>query len=172
GLGGPEVGFPRSMFAEAFALTRAAGLPGVPHAGETTGPESVWAALDDLGAVRIGHGINAVHDERLVAHLVENQIPLEICPTSNLCTGAVVDITEHPFPVLRDAGVPVTVNSDDPGMFATTLNREYGIAHSVFGLSTAELADLARAAVHHSFAPDATKKRISAEIDGLGELEH
>ncbi|MFP5346715.1 MAG: adenosine deaminase [Actinomycetes bacterium] len=167
GLGGPEVGFPRVMFAEAFAMTRAAGLPAVPHAGETTGPESVWSALNDLGAVRIGHGINAVSDPRLVAHLAEHQIPLEVCPTSNLCTGAVPDLTDHPFPALREAGVPVTINSDDPGMFATTLNREYEIAHAVFGLSTAELADLARAAVHHSFAPDATKKRISAEIDGL-----
>jgi aminodeoxyfutalosine deaminase len=165
GLGGPEVGFPRAAFAEAFDLTRAAGLPSVPHAGETTGPESVWSALNDLGAVRIGHGINAAQDERLMEHLARSDIALEICPTSNLCTGAVADLTQHPFPTLRAAGIPVTLNSDDPGMFATTLNREYEVAHEVFGLSTAELADLSRAAVRHSFAADATKRSLLQQVD-------
>lgn len=167
GLGGPEIGFPRELFAEAFDMARAAGLPTVPHAGETTGPESVWTALNRLGASRIGHGIAAADDERLMAHLAEHDIPLEICPTSNICTGAVSDLTEHPFGVLRDAGVPLTLNSDDPGMFATTLNREYEIAHSVFGLGATELADLARAAVRHSFAAEATKQRLLAEIGSV-----
>jgi aminodeoxyfutalosine deaminase len=165
GLGGPEIGFPREVFAESFDMVRAAGLPTVPHAGETTGPESVWAAIERLGAQRIGHGINAAADERLMAHLAEHDIPLEICPTSNICTGAVAEITEHPFTTLRDAGVPLTLNSDDPGMFATTLNREYQIAHKVFGLSPGELADLAKAAVRYSFADDDTQAALSAAID-------
>ncbi|GAB2690489.1 adenosine deaminase [Thalassiella azotivora] len=165
GLGGPEIGFPRELFAEAFDMVRAHGLPTVPHAGETTGPESVWAALERLGASRVGHGINAVQDERLLAHLAERQVPLEVCPTSNLRTGAVADLAEHPFPRLREAGVPVSLASDDPGMFDTTLNREYELAHTVFGLSTGELADLARAAVEHSFAPEETRRRVLAEID-------
>jgi len=106
GLGGPEIGFPREVFGDAFDMVRASGLPSVPHAGETTGPESVWSALDRLGAQRIGHGIGAAQDDRLMAHLADRRIPLEICPTSNICTGAVRDLTEHPFMALWDAGVP------------------------------------------------------------------
>lgn len=171
GLGGPEIGVERPQFAEVFARARALGLASVPHAGETTGPQTVRDALDSLGAVRIGHGIRAVDDPALVSELAERQIPLEIAPTSNLCTGAVASLDEHPFPVLRDAGVLVTLNSDDPGMFDTTLEREYQLAHDAFGLSLADLAELARAAVDASFAADDIKIRISEEIDAVvGEL--
>jgi adenosine deaminase len=152
-------------------MVRAAGLPTVPHAGETTGPESVWSAIERLGASRIGHGINAASDERLMAHLAERDIPLEICPTSNICTGAVADIADHPFTTLRDAGVPLTLNSDDPGMFATTLNREYEIAHEVFGLSVTDLVDVAKAAVRYSFADADTQAALSAAIDEVAEVD-
>ncbi|MGH1563151.1 adenosine deaminase [Mumia sp. DW29H23] len=165
GLGGPEIGVERPQFADVFARARALGLASVPHAGETTGPQTVRDALDTLGAVRIGHGIRAADDPALVAELVERRVPLEIAPTSNLRTGAVTAIEDHPFVALRDAGVLVTLNSDDPGMFDTTLEHEYQLAHDVFGLSLADLADVARAAVDVSFAPDTLKVAIRDEID-------
>ena len=111
-----------------FSRARAAGLHSVPHAGETTGPQTIWDALEDLGAERIGHGTSAVQDPALVEHLVETQIPLEVCPTSNIATRAVDRLENHPIKQLYDAGVHVTVNSDDPPMFGTTLTREYEIA--------------------------------------------
>jgi aminodeoxyfutalosine deaminase len=165
GLGGPEAGVPRNEFAGLFRHARELGLHSVPHAGETVGAAEVWSSIDLLGAERIGHGIAAASDPELMAVLVDRGIALEVCPTSNICTGAVHDIREHPFPVLRDAGVRVTINTDDPGMFGTDLNREYGIAHEVFGLDRAALTDLARESVRASFASDATKSRVLVEID-------
>ena len=139
----------------------------MPHAGETVGPDEIWSSIDLLGAERIGHGISAARDPGLMAVLVERGIPLEVCPTSNICTGAVPSLAEHPFPVLRDAGVRVTLNTDDPGMFSTDLNREYVIAHEVFGLDATDLAELARESVRASFAPGETQARVLAEIDGF-----
>ncbi len=167
GLGGPEIGVPRQQFAEVFARARALGLASVPHAGETTGPQTIRDAIEDLGAVRIGHGIAAAQDPELMSHLVESGIALEVCPTSNVCTRAVASLADHPFPVLRAAGVPLTLNSDDPGMFDTTLNTEYAIAGTTFGLTRSELAELARAGVRHSFADAATKSALSAGIDAV-----
>jgi aminodeoxyfutalosine deaminase len=164
GLGGPEAGIPRRQFAEHFARARAAGLRSVPHAGESTGPESVWEALRDLGAERIGHGIASIQDPALVAHLVEHRIPLEISPTSNQATRVVERIEEHPIRALRDAGVVVTVNSDDPPMFGTTLNREYAIAADLLDLDEQGLRDLAATAVDVSFAPPEVKARVRGEI--------
>jgi aminodeoxyfutalosine deaminase len=167
GLGGPEIGVPRPQFAEVFARARALGLASVPHAGETTGPQTIREAIADLRAVRIGHGIAAAQDERLMDHLVEHDIALEVCPTSNVCTRAVNSLAEHPFPVLRAAGVPLTLNSDDPGMFDTTLNAEYLIAGTVFGLSVAQLGELARAAVRYSFADATIKADLDREIEAV-----
>ncbi len=152
GLGGPEVGVPRPQFAPYFDAARAAGLHSVPHAGETTGPQTVRDAIDHLGAERIGHGIAAAQDAGLMALLVERGIPLEVSPTSNLRTGAVASLADHPLPTLVAAGVAVSVNSDDPPMFATTLNREYEVAADLLDLDAAGVADLARAAVRQSFA--------------------
>ena len=165
GLGGPEIGVPRPQFAEVFARARALGLASVPHAGETTGPETVWDAVRDLGAVRIGHGIAAAQDPRLMDYLGAQDIPLEVCPTSNVCTRAVDSLEDHPFAVLRAVGVPLTLNSDDPGMFDTSLDAEYRVAARVFGLNRLELADLARAGVRYSFADDSTRAAVLAEID-------
>ncbi len=164
GLGGPEIGVPRPQFAEHFSRARAAGLHSVPHAGESTGPETIWDSLRELGAVRIGHGIAAAQDPALLAHLVDHDIALEVCPTSNVCTRSVASLAEHPLPQLVAAGVPVTINSDDPPMFATTLTNEYVVAADLLGLDSAGLADLARAAVQHSFADDARKAEVAAEI--------
>lgn len=165
GLGGPEQGVDRPQFADVFARARALGLHCVPHAGETTGPATVWDALRSLHAERIGHGISSARDERLMEHLAEHRIPLEVCPTSNLRTRAVTELSEHPFGTLRDAGVVVTLNTDDPGMFDTTLNDEYRVAREVFGLDDAALADLARTAARVSYASDDVRTALLAEID-------
>jgi aminodeoxyfutalosine deaminase len=165
GLGGPEIGVPRPQFMPHFEKARAAGLHAVPHAGETTGPATVWSALRDLGAERIGHGTSAAQDPDLLVHLAAEQVPLEVCPSSNIATRAVATLAEHPITTFRDAGVVVTVNSDDPPMFNTTLNREYGIAADLLGLDQGGVADLARTAVRVSFLDDAGKRRLTDEID-------
>jgi aminodeoxyfutalosine deaminase len=165
GLGGPEVGVPRAQFKPYFDRARAAGLHSVPHAGETTGPETIWESLRELGAERIGHGIAAARDPLLMAYLAEHRIPLEVCPTSNVRTRAVPSIEEHPLPALVAAGVPVTINSDDPPMFGTTLGREYAVAAELLGLDRSGVADLSRAAVAASFLPLAGKSALHAEID-------
>ncbi|MCK2240329.1 MULTISPECIES: adenosine deaminase [unclassified Crossiella] len=167
GLGGPEIGVPRGQFKPMFDLAREAGLPSVPHAGETTGPESVWSAIHDLGAVRIGHGIHSVQDPELVAYLAEHRIPLEISPHSNLRTREVLDLADHPLPKLLAAGVPVVLNTDDPGMFDTDLNREYLAAHEKMGLTAKQLVEIARTGVEVSFAGAATKARLLAELDSV-----
>jgi aminodeoxyfutalosine deaminase len=166
GLGGPEIGVPRPQFKPYFDKARAAGLHSVPHAGETTGPETIWAAIRELGAERIGHGISAAQDPALMAYLAEHRIPLEVCPTSNLRTRAVATIEEHPLPTLVAAGVPVTIKSDDPPMFGTTLEQEYAVAARLLGLDATGVAGLARNAVEASFLAPAGKSALLAEIDG------
>jgi aminodeoxyfutalosine deaminase len=165
GLGGPEIGVPRPPFKPHFDKARAAGLHSVPHAGETTGPQTVWDAIRELGAERIGHGISCARDPELMAHLAEHRIPLEISPTSNVRTRAVPSMAEHPLPALVEAGVVVTINSDDPPMFGTTINQEYAVAARLLGLGRDGVADLARAGVDASFMPDPDKARLRAEID-------
>lgn len=165
GLGGPEIGVPRPQFRQYFDQARAAGLRSVPHAGETTGPQTVWDALNELGAERIGHGISAAQDPQLLAYLAERQIGMEICPTSNVRTRAVATLDEHPLPRLVEAGLLVTINSDDPPMFGTTLNDEYAVAARLLGVGAEGLAGLARNAVSASFLDAAGQQRILAEID-------
>jgi len=167
GLGGPEVGVPRPQFAPHFSAARAAGLRSVPHAGETTGPQTIWDALEHLGAERIGHGIAAAQDERLMAHLAERDIALEVCPTSNVCTNAVPSLAEHPLPRLVAAGVPVTIASDDPPMFSTTLLQEYAVAADLLDLDAEGVTDLVRQSVRYSFLDDGAKTALLAEIDAV-----
>lgn len=167
GLGGPEIGVPRPQFKPYFDQARAAGLRSVPHAGETTGPQTVWDALRELGAERIGHGISAAQDPELLAYLAERRIPLEVCPTSNVRTRAVARIEEHPLRRLVDAGVRVTINSDDPPMFGTTLNDEYAVAARLLDTGPDGLAALAREAVSASFLDPAGQARIITEIDAF-----
>ena len=171
GLGGPEIGVPRAQFRDVFARAADLGLQCVPHAGESTGPQTVRDALDLLGAVRIGHGISAAQDRDLMPELVERDVVLEVCPTSNLRTQVVQRIEEHPFPVLREAGVRVTLNTDDPGMFDTDLNQEFLTAHRVFGLDVPALTEIAREAVRASFADAATRARVLDEIDAYAGVE-
>ncbi|WP_432070418.1 adenosine deaminase [Streptomyces sp. AA1529] len=165
GLGGPEIGVPRPQFKPYFDRALATGLHSVPHAGETTGPGTIWDALTSLRAERIGHGTSAVQDPRLLEHLAERGIPLEVCPTSNIATRAVESLADHPVAEMVKAGVLVTINSDDPPMFGTDLNTEYGIAAKLLGLDAAGVAALARNAVRVSFLDEGGKARLCEEID-------
>jgi aminodeoxyfutalosine deaminase len=165
GLGGPEIGVPRAQFREHFDAARAAGLHSVPHAGETTGPETIWDSLRLLGAERIGHGCSAAQDPELLAHLADTGVVLEVCPTSNVATRAVERIEDHPLRTFVDAGVTVAIGSDDPPMFSTSLNHDYEVAAGLLDLDEEGVADLARTAVDASFAPDDVKVRLRGEID-------
>jgi aminodeoxyfutalosine deaminase len=150
GIGGSEERGPAEWFAEVYAFARSAGLRLVAHAGESTGPESIWAALQ-LGAERIGHGIAAVRDPDLMRHLRAHDIPLEICITSNLVTGVVKRLQDHPVRCLYDAGVPIVLNTDDPAMFQCTLVDEYRLAARAFGFSEAELRGIAENGFRYRF---------------------
>lgn len=143
GIGGSESRGPAEWFTEVFAFAKSAGLHLTAHAGESMGPESVWAALA-LGAERIGHGIAAARDAALMRHLRDHDIPLEICITSNLVTGVARRLEDHPVRRLFDAGVPITLNTDDPAMFGCTLVGEYRLAARQFGFSQAELRRIAQ----------------------------
>ncbi len=165
GLGGPEIGVPRPQFKPHFDRAIAAGLHSVPHAGETTGPQTVWDALTHLRAERIGHGTSSVQDEKLLAHLAEHRIALEVCPTSNIATRAVRTLDEHPVKEFVKAGILVTINSDDPPMFGTDLNTEYAVAARLLDLDERGLAELAKNAVEASFLDEPAKARLTSEID-------
>ena len=175
GLGGPEVGYPPELFERAFAVAREAGLPSVPHAGETEGPESIRGALRALDAVRIGHGVRCLEDADLVAELRERQIPLEVCPTSNVCLGVAPSFPEHPLPRLLDAGLYVTLNSDDPPMFGTTLTDEYLRAAVAFGLGAGEVHDLVLKAAAATLLPPGEKvkllERVEQGFQGLSNFD-
>lgn len=164
GLGGPEIGVGRAQFAPFFTAAREAGLHSVPHAGETTGPATVWSAVHDLGAERIGHGTSSASDPALMAHLVAHDIAVEVCPTSNVRTRQVASIEAHPVRRMLDHGVPVTVNTDDPPMFGATLEGEYLAIASSLRLRHEEVAALAANGVRASFLPDDRKERLLAEI--------
>lgn len=171
GLGGYEPGWPASLYAEAIHWLQSHDLPFVPHAGEAVGPEGIWDALQ-FNPPRIGHGFRAVEDPTLVEILREREIALEICPTSNICTGCVARWEDHPLRKLWDAGVPVTINSDDPPMFNTTLLDEYRIAITKFGFTPSELARLSLNSACASLLPPEKRmclvKTFQTEIRRLG----
>jgi len=158
GLGGDELSLPFSEFQPAYKRAAQAGLHLLAHAGETGGPEQIRDAIDLLGAERIGHGIAAVRDPSLMTRLAQRKVPLEICPTSNLRTNALnlqlngsdLSLVDHPLPKLFRAGIPVSLSTDDPAMFHTTLVDEYLHAHKM-GLSMDELLQINRAAFDQAF---------------------
>jgi aminodeoxyfutalosine deaminase len=150
GIGGSEERGPAEWFGEAFRFAKDAGLHLTAHAGESMGPESIRAALA-LGAERIGHGIAAARDEELMRELRERDIPLEVCPTSNVVTGVVARIEDHPLRRLYDAGVPIVLNSDDPAMFGCSLVDEYRLAQRVLGFSEAELRQVGKNGFRYAF---------------------
>lgn len=164
GLSGSEARFPNEPYREHFAVAAKEGLRCVAHAGEHAGPGSIRSVLEVCGAERIGHGVRAVEDPSLVEELRGRAIPLEICPTSNLCLGVFPDMASHSFDRLYRSGVPVSVSSDDPPFFNTDLPREYLALHRAFGYGPAELAGLALAGLRQSFLPEEEKAALEARF--------
>jgi adenosine deaminase len=170
GLAGKEVGRDAAALAPIFTYVRDAGLPRTLHAGEMVGPESIWDALTTLHADRIGHGVRVVEDPKLLELLYAMQVPLEICPTSNVRLGLYPDIAAHPIATLWRAGLFLTVNTDDPPMFNTTLTDEYRILAAVHGFTADELRELSLNAVRAAFLPAAEKQAMLAAFEAdMGE---
>jgi adenosine deaminase len=166
GLTGDEAAFPPGPFGRAFAIAREAGLAAAPHAGELAGPESVRAAVGDLGATRIAHGVRAVEDPALLAELAERDITLDVCLTSNKQLGVYPDIGRHPLPALLAAGVGCSLGADDPLMFGVGLLDEYETARGELGFSDVQLAALARTSIRTSGAPASIVTAALAGVDG------
>ncbi|AZG44902.1 adenosine deaminase [Gordonia insulae] len=164
GLDSAEVGHPASLFTEVFARAADLGLRRVAHAGEEGGPDSVRAAIDHLGVERVDHGIRSVDDPDLVAELVARQMPLTVCPLSNVRLQAVADLAVHPLPDLIAAGVLVTINSDDPAYFGGYADDNFAVVADAFALDDPALAALADNSVTASFLPDARKAELRSRI--------
>jgi len=164
GIGGDEQKAPPELFREPYAYAAAQGLRLTAHAGESSGPESIWGALN-LGAERIGHGLTAIQDQELIEELSQRQIPVEICLTSNLKTGCCVLIQDHPVRKYFDHGLMLTLNTDDPAMFQTSLTREYELAQSEFGFTDEHLRELARNSFEASFLPAEKKVHFLNLLD-------
>jgi aminodeoxyfutalosine deaminase len=166
GIGGDEARGPAEWFRDLYKKAADNGLRLTAHAGETTGSESIWGAMN-IGAERIGHGLAAARDPELLEIMAQKQIPVEICITSNLRTGACAEMQEHPVKKFFDQGVMITLNTDDPAMFQTSLNREYEIARQEFNFSEEHLRELARNSIEASFLPVEKKLKFLSQIDFL-----
>jgi adenosine deaminase len=153
GLAGFE-SVPNDAYREHFEIARREGLHRVAHAGETAGPESIRSVLDDCGVERVGHGVAAIGDPELIDRLAHNGVPLEVCPSSNVRLGVVPDLASHPFERLRRAGLEVTLNSDDPPFFNSTLTQEYERVAATFGYGVDDLVAIGRAGLRHAFLSD------------------
>jgi adenosine deaminase len=164
GIGGSEHEFPPAPFRGLFEEARAAGFRTTAHAGEAAGPESVWGAIRELRAERIGHGTRAEEDPGLVEHLADRRIPLEMCPVSNVRTRVARSLPEHPIRRYFEAGVVVTVNTDDPKMFQTSLAGEYRLLEQECGWARDEIRRLILSAIEASWAPDARKAGLIDEF--------
>lgn len=166
GLGGSEQSFPPETYRDVYEQARRYGFHTTAHAGEAAGAESIWGALRALGVERIGHGVRAIEDEKLVAYLKEHQIPLEVCPVSNVRTGVVARLEEHPLKDLYAAGLRVSIHTDDPKMFHTRLEDEYAavMRHLDFGL--ADVMTLARNAIDSAWCDTSRKIELHRELDG------
>ncbi len=164
GLGGPEVDNPPELFQETFQRARAEGLPSLPHAGETEGAKSIWGAINTLSAVRVGHGVRCLEDPELVAFLREKQIPLEVCPSSNVCLGVVPTLAEHPLPKLLEEGLFVTISSDDPPMFDTTLTDEYLRITETFGFGITQIKQFVSNGIQASLLSSGEQRALESEF--------
>jgi adenosine deaminase len=162
-LAGDEAAYPPEPYAEAYRIAAGAGLGCTVHAGEWAGADSVRGALE-LPVTRIAHGVRAIEDPALVAELARRQITLEVCPTSNVVLGVFPSFEEHPFPVLREAGIPLTLGSDDPPYFGASVGGEYAIAREHFGLGDDELVGITRTAVEASFAEPALRDLLLTRL--------
>jgi len=164
GIGGDEQKAPPELFRSVYAYAEEHGLRLTAHAGETGPPESIWGALN-LRVERIGHGLTAAQDPDLIEELAQRQIPVELCITSNLRTGVCKTITEHPTKNYFDQGIMITLNTDDPALFGTTLSREYQIAQETFGFTDEHLRELARNSFEASFLPAEKKLELLSLFD-------
>lgn len=164
GIGGDERKAGPEQFREVYEHAARNDLRLTVHAGETVGPEGIWAALRELKPDRIGHGLHAVEDPNLVRHLADKKIPIEVCITSNVRTGCCLFLEEHPVRKLFDAGVPIVLNTDDPDMFHTDLVSEYRIARDLFHFNESELRELARNSFRASFLPESRKSELLASF--------
>ncbi|MDQ2717796.1 MAG: adenosine deaminase [Chloroflexota bacterium] len=162
GLGGAEAGAPPEPFAPWFERARSARLHSAPHAGETAGPASIWGALTALGAERIAHGVRAIEDPRLVDYLVQHRIPLDITPTSNIALGVYPTYQAHSLSQLYAAGAVITISSDDPPLFNTTLNQEVTHLATDFGLDSAAIDAILLNGIRHSFLPEQRRQQMEA----------
>jgi adenosine deaminase len=170
GLAGPEAQSGADL-APVFRRAIDEGVHSLPHAGEAKGADSIREALHLLGAERLGHGFRVIEDDELLDEVRDRGIPLEVCPTSNVVLHNVASYEEHPLPRLIDAGLVVTLNSDDPAMFSSPVAGEYEAARKIFGLDDHRLAALARAGARASYADDETKDSIERDIDAWLEEE-
>jgi adenosine deaminase len=166
-LVGDEAAWPATMFARAYEIAAGSGLGCSVHAGEHDGPDSVRAALE-LPIGRMSHGVRAIEDPRLVAELAERGIVLEVCPSSNVATGVFPSYEDHPLGALREAGVRVTLGSDDPPYFGCSIGREYAVAREHHGFEEEQLVEVTRLAVEAGFAEDAVKEGLRARLDFPG----
>ncbi|MEF3273807.1 MAG: adenosine deaminase [Chloroflexus sp.] len=164
-IGGNEVGHPPEEFADLFAAARTAGLGVMAHAGEVVGPSSVWGAIDVLEVSRIGHGIRSIDDATLVAALAQRGVVLDVCPSSNVRTKAIPSWPEHPLRQLYDAGVPVTINSDDPTFFETTITEEFRRAAQYLGFTAGDFCAMTRTAAEAAFLPLADRQALVTTIE-------
>ena len=165
GIGGDERQGPAELFADIYREAQESGLRRTAHAGETGGPENVIQAVALLGAERIGHGLAAARDAKVMDFLAERRIPLEVCISSNVATGVLQEFGDHPLRRLIQAGVPLTLNSDDPGLFATSLQREMLLAAARFSLGREELIQLCRNAIQFSFLSGEEKNALANELE-------
>jgi adenosine deaminase len=154
-----------ARFAEAYTRARDGGLRRTVHAGESSGPEGVWDAIRCLHAERIDHGVRAIEDPELVAYLADSEISLGVCPLSNLHLGLWNDLSEHPLAALREAGVRVTINTDDPAAHGMRLESEWAICAATFGWDLADMQDFGRTSIAACFAPEELKAALRAELD-------
>jgi aminodeoxyfutalosine deaminase len=164
GLGGSEAGFPPELFVDTFKRAEMEHLHRVPHAGEIAGPQSVWSAIKLLHAERIGHGVRSIEDPTLVDYLGSNSLPLEVCPSSNVCLNVYPDFAHHPLRKLWDAGLLLTIGSDDPPMFGTDLNNEYQVLVKNFGFAQSELERISLNAIQASFLSQGEKHKLEQEF--------
>jgi adenosine deaminase len=170
GIGGTEVGNPPERYATAFERARAAGLACVPHAGETVGAESIWSALRVCHPARIEHGVTCLEDPVLVRELRERQLPLDVCPTSNVCLGVVPSMAAHPLPLLLAEGLYVTIGSDDPPMFNTTITGEYLALASELDFGEESIQQLVLNAARAALLPAAERASLVRRcVEGLAE---
>jgi adenosine deaminase len=180
GLGGIELGFPPELFESTYKKAQAEGLKLVAHAGEVDGASSIWGAITQLNAARIGHGIRCLDDDKLVAYLVENQVPIEVSPTSNYCTKVIEPNSQHPIKQMVEKGIFCNLNSDDPAMFSTSLAREYWLLYQQ-GFSLEQLWQLNFNALEAAFLSEEEKTHYKKQLQdyvvnthfaGIGKRKH